>query len=201
MANPASSLLDHLHARWQSLAVILLAITLINATLYVSAIRPYVKTSGDAEAIVATERDRIARIQAEVIGLERITSKLACTRSDVERVFNETLSSKERRLTAIQRELRLLAHERHMDPEAISYSVGSVRQTDLVRLEITFPLEGPYETLEGFIASVESSKNFLIVQDVSMQSTDGKSLQLSISIVTYFQAPVNNEPPLLKLGA
>ena len=116
-------------------------------------------------------------------------------------MFNETLSSKEKRLSAIQRELRLLAHERHMDPEAISYSVGSVRQTDLVRLEITFPLEGPYETLEGFIASVESSKNFLIVQDVSMQSTDGKSLQLSISIVTYFQAPVNNEPPLLKLGA
>jgi len=191
----ATSLLDQLHARWQPLAVGLLAAIVLNGAAYFGFIRAYVKTSGDAEAIVASEQERLARIQSDVTGLERLTSKLACTRSDVERVFDETLSSKEKRLTAIQRELRLLAKERNLDPDLISYSAATVRQTDLVKLSIAFPLEGPYETLEGFIASVEESKNFLIVEDVSMQESQGKTLRLAISLVTYFQAPRMEIPP------
>lgn len=201
MASHAGKLLDQLIARWQPIAIALLGIIVLNVALHVGYIRSYVKRSGDAESIVASEHQRIARIQGEVLGLERLTSKLACTRSDVERVFNETLSSKEKRLTAIQRELRLLARERRMDPDSIAYSAGSIRQTELVRLKIAFPLEGPYETLESFIASVEASKNFLIVEEVSMQASEGSALKLSISIVTYFQAPLTNEPSLLKTGA
>ena len=201
MVKAATGILDQLHVRWQPLALALLAIIALNVAVYALFIRGYVKTSGDAEAIVASEQERLGRIQSEVLGLERITSKLACTRSDVERVFSETLSSKDKRLTAIQRELRMLARERNIDPDSISYAASELRQANLVRLSISFPLEGPYETLESFIDSVESSRNFLIVESVSMQESVGKTLRLSITLVTYFQPPGEDAPIVGTQGA
>ena len=189
MADLRLGLLARIHDHWRPVALVLAAIVVLDVVAYVGFVRTMVRTSGDSEAILAKEQARVGGIRSEVSGLERVASKLACTRSDVERVFNETLSTKGERMTEVQRELRQLARARKIDPDAISYTANTVKDTGLVRFQISFPLDGAYATLEDFIKSVEASKNFLIVEDITMQASQGASLTLNIQLVTYFQAP------------
>ena len=189
------SLLAAIHSRWRAIAAVLALVVAVDAAAYFGYVRALARTSGDSEAILAKEQSKLSQLRAEVGGLEKITSKLACTRSDVDSIFEETLSSKEERMTSIQRELRDLARERRIDPEAITYTPTPVRGTGLVRFQVTFPLQGPYETLEDFIKAVESSKNFLIVESISMQEAQGANLNLNIQLVTYFQSPREEAAP------
>lgn len=189
MADLRLDVVARIHDHWRSIALALAAIVALNVAAYAGFVRGVVRTSGDSEAILAKEQARVGGIRSEVGGLERVASKLACTRSDVERVFDETLSTKAERMTEVQRELRDLARARKIDPDAISYAATTVKDTGLVRFQISFPLEGAYATLEDFIKSVEASTNFLIVEDITMQEAEGANLVLSIQLVTYFQAP------------
>jgi Tfp pilus assembly protein PilO len=176
--------------RWRPLAIVLGSVVVANVLLHVFVIRRSVQVSGGREAILQSEQERVGKVREELAQLERTASKLACVESDVDTVFERTLSSKGERMTAIQREIRKLARDKRLDPERISYTVSAVRDTGLVRFGISFPLEGPYATLQDFIEEVEASENFLIVQDITLDETQqGPNLKLQIELVTYFQAP------------
>jgi Tfp pilus assembly protein PilO len=189
VADPRKSPLDFLHERWKPISLVLLAVSILDLAAYLGVIRGIVRTSGNSEVVLATEQAKADKARDEVVGLERITSKLACTRSDVERVFDQTLSYKNDRMTRIQREVRDLARAHQLDPDQISYSTSPLKDTGLVRFQISFPLDGRYVTLQDFIKEVEQSPNFLIVDSVNMQESLGQDLKLQIRLVTYFQAP------------
>ena len=176
-------------SRWQPIAGVLAAIVVVNLAVYVGVIRSVVRLSGNRHAILATQQERVTAVRSELDALERTSSKLACVESDVQHVFEVQLSSKMERMTAIQREVRKLARDRGLDPDRITYGATAVKDSGLVRFTIAFPLEGAYDTLQGFIQAVEASPNFLIVQGVSIQEAQGSSLKLQIELVTYFQDP------------
>lgn len=182
---------DEVLERWRPIAIALAGLVTVNVLLHVFVIRETVRVSGDREAILANERDRLGRQRAEVAELEATASKFACTSSDVEHVFEDVLSSKQQRMTAIQRELRRLARENRMDPERLSYTGSEVADTGLVQFGVSFPLSGPFEMLQHFIEDVESSPNFLIVSDISLTGdrSQGQNLRLQVRVATYFTAP------------
>lgn len=183
----AARLLD----RWPRFALVLGVVVLANVLAHVVVIRPTVQTSGDREAILDGARQRLAEASARLDAIERTASKHACTRSDVDFVFEEVLSSKGARMTAVQRELRKLARDNRLDPARVSYSFTPVGASGLVQFTCTFPLDGPYEMLRNFIAQVESSPNFLVVQDVALTGdrTQAGGLRLQVSVATYFVDP------------
>jgi Tfp pilus assembly protein PilO len=182
---PVALVLD----RWKPLSIALAAIVVANVLVHVFVIRRSVEGSGDREAILRTHRAEVAKAREELVQLERTASKLACVESDVDEVFERMLSSKAERMTAIQRELRQLARDRHLDPEAITYTASEVAGTGLVRFTASFPLTGSYETLRDFIGAVEASSNFLVVQDIGLSGQEGQTLSLDIRLATYFQSP------------
>jgi Tfp pilus assembly protein PilO len=177
-------------ARWRQVALILGAVVLVNVALDVLVLRRSVRVSGDRQRLLDDERGEVAGVRQRLDGLERASSKLACVESDVAHVFDDVLSSKSGRMTAIQREIRQLAKEHVADPENIAFSYSEVKGTGLVRFTISFPLQGSYETLRHFIKAVEDSQNFLIVQDIGLtEESAGGALHLNVDLVTYFQSP------------
>lgn len=177
--------------RWRPAALVLAGVVAANVLLHLLVIRELVRVSGDREVILAEERSQLGRAAAEVAGLEAAASKFACSTADVHHVFADLLSSKQHRMTAIQRELRQLARDARLDPDRLTYQFAPVRETGLVKFAITFPLDGAYDQLQRFLAQVESSPNFLIVSDIALQGERGApgSLRLQVKLQTYFQAP------------
>ena len=92
-------------------------------------------------------------------------------------------------MTSIQREVRALAKERGLDPDHITYKATEIKNTGLVRFQISFPLRGQYATLEDFVKAVEESPNFLIVDQIQLQEGTDKDLLLTVDLATYFQSP------------
>ena len=189
MAEKKAGLADRVLSHWQTIAMALAAVMIVNVLVHVLVIRRTGAVSGDREIILKSARERTETVRTEVDGLRRTAGQLACAHSDVEMVFDDLLSSKQERMTAIQREVRKLAKDRGLDPERISYSADPIKDTGLVRFTVSFPLEGEYATLQDFVKAVEESKNFLIVEQVHIDESNTNKLKLMVELATYFQAP------------
>ena len=189
MAERRRSAFDRLLAAWRPVSAVLAAVIAMNVLVHVLVIRRTGAVSGDREMILASARDRLRLAREEADGHARTSSKLACAKSDVAHVFDDLLSSKEERMTAIQREVRKLAADRGLDPARITYNATEIKDTGLVRFTIAFPLNGTYATLQDFVKAVEDSPNFLIVDNIVIDETDGSSLSLQVQLATYFQGP------------
>lgn len=189
MANrrSASVLLRH----WRLLAAVLGVVVLANILVHLFVIRKLVSVSGDREAIVANETRRVAAIAEEIRALETTASVVACSRSDVTHVFEDMLSSKQARMTAILRELRKLAVDMRVEPGRLTISRSELEDSGLVRFQVSFAFEAPYATLRRFIEKIEASENFLIIEQVSLvgERGAGSALRLQIRVMTFFMAP------------
>lgn len=188
MAERATRGTPPLVAHWKGISAALGVVIVVGLVVHAAVIRPMVRLSGDREAVLDQRQGELARVQADVRTLEAAVSKVACTRGDLRHVFEERLSSKEARLTAILREVRQLALDHRMPPDRLQFQAQHMTETGLVRFSIAFPLEGPYETLRSFIRQVESSENFLLVENVTLsgQRGLGQDLRLQVRVVTYF---------------
>lgn len=183
--------LARLVAAWKTIAFVLAGVVLVNVALHATVVRRMVTLSGDREAILDRRSEELAAATAEVRALERTVSKIACSRADVRHVFEDLLSSKTERLTAILREIRQLATSHRMDPSRLAFNWTPVRGSDLVRFDISFPLTAPYGTLREFVKQVESSENFLLIEDITLneQRAEGRNLRFQVTIVTFFRDP------------
>lgn len=177
--------------RWRPVAALLATVIVVNVLLHVFVIREDVRISGDREAILASERERLGRLEAEIAGLERTVSKVACTRSDEEHVFRDLLSGKSTRMIAVLRELTQLAEEMKVEPGRLSFSRTVTKDSGLVRFSAAFSFDAPYRVLHEFIERIESSDNFLFIEQVSLSEARGSAddLRLQIRVGTWFQGP------------
>jgi Tfp pilus assembly protein PilO len=126
---------------------------------------------------IATMKELIARYDEEVERLEDF--------------YGRRLGTQAERMTAIQKEIRSIGGEFHIDPESIDYNPAEVEGTDLMQLQITMPLLGGYPNLRQFVNRIESSEHLLIVDSIELAGSreGGAMLNLTIKIATFFRAP------------
>ncbi|HXU12133.1 MAG TPA: hypothetical protein VN898_09230 [Candidatus Binatia bacterium] len=105
--------------------------------------------------------------------------------------YQNLLGTQMDRMTTIQKEVRGIATEFHIDPEAIDYNPEEIQGAGLTLFQITIPLIGGYPNLRQFINRIESSKHLLIVDSVELTGAreGGAMLSLTIKISTVFHAP------------
>jgi Tfp pilus assembly protein PilO len=122
-------------------------------------------------------RELIRRYDEETVRLEDFYANRLGTQAD--------------RMTSIQKEIRSIAVEFRIDPEAIDYTPSEVQGTDLTSFQITIPLVGGYPNLRQFINRVEKSQHLLIVDEVQLTGAQGGGamLSLTIKISTCFRSP------------
>jgi len=107
----------------------------------------------------------------------------------LEEFFSERVGTQAERMTGVQKEVRAIASQFRIDPASIDYQPSEVRDSDLVRFQITLPLIGGYANLRQFISRVERSDYLLIVDSIELAGSreGGAMLSLSIKIATYFR--------------
>lgn len=111
--------------------------------------------------------------------------------------YENLLGTQMDRMTTIQKEVRSIATEFHIDPEAIDYNPEEIQGAGLTLFQITIPLIGGYPNLRQFINRIESSKHLLIVDSVELTGAreGGAMLSLTIKISTVFHTPRQTVAP------
>src|SRR5207245_10220745 len=82
--------------------------------------------------------------------------------------YGNVLGTQVDRMTSIQKEVRGIATEFHIDPESIDYSSQDTEGGGMTQFEITIPLVGGYPNLRQLINRIESSRHLLIVDSVEL---------------------------------
>jgi len=178
-------------ARWKPIAAILSLVVLANVALHVLVVRKDVRMSGDREAILAGERRGLSVLEAEVAALEKTVSKIACTRSDERNVFENLISGKSIRMTAVLRELDQLAEEMRVEPGRLAFARSKGDRSSLIRFTASLAFEAHYSVLHEFIERIENSPNFLVIDQVGLTGAGraGEDLRLQLRVATWFQGP------------
>jgi Tfp pilus assembly protein PilO len=162
-----------------------------NAAVYGILVRPRITAFHDLEGSRAEFKKELSEAERTQKTLAAFYDKLQTTQSNIDEFYNKVLGSKQENLISVQREIVDIGTEYRINPEIVSYSNKDNVENGLEEFSINVPVEGDYADLRNFIAKLESSKSFLIVEGISLTGTKegGLTLQLQIQLTTYFNAP------------
>jgi hypothetical protein len=176
--------------RWLVAPLALAAIA--NVVVYLLAVRPLAaSTAGAADragraaaSLMAAERE-VAAARALVTGADTSAARL---RAFYEEILPIDRASARRMTYAPLPDLAARNKVRYNRRSQDIVDVDEDRR--LARLQMRMELEGPYERVRAFIFDLESSQEFVIIDDVALtQRSEGDDVSLSIGVSTYFRAP------------
>jgi hypothetical protein len=145
--------------------------------------------SGRAEAAAAAVRaadQRHRQAQATVAGKARADQEL-------QRFYREVLPADlaaARRITYLR--VAQLAERQNLRYERRTVAVEAIRDSRLQRLKMTMVLAGAYGDVRRFIHQLETSSDFVVIDDVSIAQGEDRNapLVLTLGVSTFFLAPV-----------
>jgi Tfp pilus assembly protein PilO len=134
---------------------------------------------------------RAARVKAEqaFAGYRKVEG-------DVLEVFNEHWSTQEERFTQLVAEVKRLAVASSLVPDSYSFARGSTKRVSTgnsretlgaSEVQITFGVKGTYDQARRLINLLELSRQFVIIEGISLSSGDGNELALALRLKTLFR--------------
>lgn len=132
-------------------------------------------------AEVATQRDRVAR-------LERRAEVIAANTRDTERFYSQVVGPREARLVGWIREIEGAARQFGLSTGHWNSDAQPLREAPLVRFRITLPLTGSYDQLVSFLRRLETSQQFLIVEQIQLRERERTAGNLDVWLATYFSS-------------
>jgi Tfp pilus assembly protein PilO len=147
------------------------------------------RTRAAEEALAAAEAD-YARANGTLTGKDRALKELDTFYSSV---LAQDLTGA-RRLTFAR--LAQLAAKSGLDFERRKYEPVVERGSNLTRLKVTMDLAGSYADIRDFIHEIESSPEFVVIDDVGLMEgvQNGDSVRLTLQLSTYFRTTETTEP-------
>lgn len=137
------------------------------------------------------EQARAARIRAE-----QTLQSYRKVENDVLEVFNEHWSTQPERFTKLFGEVTRLAMASSLVPASYSFkrgeakriSVGGPRQNlGASEVGISFGVEGTYDQVRRLINLLELSRQFVIIERLSLSGADAQLLKLNLQLKTIFR--------------
>jgi Tfp pilus assembly protein PilO len=135
-----------------------------------------------AEAAFAAAQGEFKNATGTLTGKDRAVKELDTFYSSV---LAQDLTGA-RRLTFSR--LARLASDSNLDFERRKYEPVIERGSNLTRLKVTMDLEGSYADIRDFIYQIESSPEFVVIDDVTLaDSAVADALRLTLQLSTYFR--------------
>jgi hypothetical protein len=164
------------------------AVTIAAAVLFVW----QTSESGGARTRI---RRQIADLEAKLDSLQRIGEAASGDRQRVgeldgqfEMLYHDVFGSLDERLTGIMREVGAATSGAGLRPSSYAYSARDDRDTGFIRFTIRFSVEGEYRQIRQMLAELQSSSEFLVVDNLSLSGDEEpvtRLLQMSVSISTF----------------
>ena len=110
--------------------------------------------------------------------------------SDVQTIYDKQWSTEAQRLSALITEVKKLATASQLIPPSYSFTeqeqkAKGVRGARTVG--ITFTVQGNYQQVRRLINLLELSRQFVIIDHISLSSADGQLLTVNLSLKTLFR--------------
>lgn len=156
----------------------------INAAVFAAFTWPRLNRVRRAESRaqeVSARRAALQKVWSQVVTRKELVAQ---NRKDIESLSRDHLRPKEEDLFAAQREIEKLATDAGLRPKKSTYVMEKVKGTDLVRCQVTLPLDGSYSNLTGFLSRVESTRRFIVVDQMALaQEERGARMSLKLSAI------------------
>jgi Tfp pilus assembly protein PilO len=169
----------------------LLALLALNVLAFAFVVQPKVRDYRVLDEQSLPRRKALAERNKEVGAREDYLKALTQAEIDLKSLRNDVLSTRSRRMIAVNMMLAELAEQFHIRLERIQYENNVLEDEGLERYAMIVPLEGGYANLRRFIQAIESSGEFLVIERVALDRAQdgGVMLQLNITLATYFDVP------------
>ncbi len=140
---------------------------------------------------VRRAESRAQEVSARRAALQSVWSQVAIrkelvtqNRKDIESLSRDYLKPRAEDLFAAQREIEKLARDAGLRPKKSTYALEKIKGTDLVRCQVTLPLDGSYTSLTRFLSRVESARRFIVVDQMALaQEERGARMSLKLSAI------------------
>ncbi|MDT8440999.1 MAG: type 4a pilus biogenesis protein PilO [Desulfuromonadales bacterium] len=183
---PVRQLLLHLWQAHKTMLVLLGMLLLANLGLYLALERLLVPELSELES-------QYIRRQAEVRQLLRHQTGQAESPQQQYLLASQDLDTFYRSIprytafTALVDELVTLSGRAGLEITQINYQPERDRQGELLRYDLAFNVSGRYEQLKKFIHALEQSGRLLVIRSIGLQGSDEGSVNLRLSLETYFR--------------
>ena len=191
------TLLRRILVEKRGLASILVVALLANVGVYVLAVYPLgVKSAGAADRAAAAAVS-LSGAERDLAAARTLVAEKAQAEEELKTFYDKVLPADlpaARRLTYAW--LPALARKSNVRYEGRNFEVDQALEDTksgrFGRLHIRMVLQGEYESLRRFIYELETSHEFVIIDDVTLaQSEPSRPLTLTLELSTYYRARAN----------
>ena len=178
-------------AEHRRLLIVLVAAVVVNVVLYVAVVVPLAdrvanvaESDRAAEQALAQARTQHAEASGILTGKSQASAELTTFYTEV---LPRDLAGA-RRLTYLR--LAQLARDSDLDYRRATYAPVEETGSTLTRLQIQLILEGTYADMRGFIYQLETSREFVVIDNVQLAegtADENGSLVVTIDLSTYFR--------------
>jgi len=158
----------------------------------------------DLDARLEAAEQSLAQARQARLTTERQIQGYRKVEADIAEVFDQHWSTQQRRFTAMVGEVKRLAIASSLNPlsytfergEAETRVIGSRRTKNVGATEVgmSFTVQGTYEQIRRLINLLELSRQFVIIDQITLNAAQEQLLSLSLQLKTIFrddqQAPV-----------
>jgi len=171
-----------------ALAVLLIANTVFFFTYRVQ----YERRLQDLEDRRAQSETQLSQARGMRVAAERRVAIVRKTQRDVHDIYDRQWSSESERLTALIAEVERLAAASELVPQSKSFNrvPGAQKERGRVAAEvvgINFTVHGPYQQIRRLINLLELSRQFVIIDQISLTAADNQNLTLTLQLKTLFR--------------
>jgi len=170
---------------------ILGALLLLNVGFYLFLNMPRLQALSDLASGSDAVRKTLVDVSRSCQSMQDLIARYDVEQTRLDAFYTDRIGTQMERMTRIQQALRAIASEFRVDPESMDYNTSEVENSDLVRFQITIPLNGGYPNLRHFINRVETAKYLAVIDSIELAGSrdGGAMLSLTIRISTFFREP------------
>jgi Tfp pilus assembly protein PilO len=128
--------------------------------------------------------------QAEVVRGEKIRASLPQVGRDCDKFFQDTFVDKATGYSELESDLYSIANKAGLRISDTNYKEQEVKSHGVTEITISADVEGSYSSLIQFIDGLQQSKNFYLLNNLSLGSSQVQSggIKLQLELRTYFRS-------------
>ena len=181
-------------AEKRSIVFPLVIALLVNIFAYLAVVAPLSRQSADAGTHAQSAAAALKAADADYTSAKELLAGKARAEEELATFYQKVVPAslaEARRLTYAR--LPTLARKANVRYDAGTFEIErDPKNVRLGRLHIRLVLQGDYESLRRFIFDVETSPEFVIIDDVTLAQPDAAMpLTLTLELSTYFRAMAN----------
>jgi type IV pilus assembly protein PilO len=192
----SGSLLRRILVERRRVLVPLAVLAVANLAVYVLLVYPLTLRVNSSEGRADAARERLRAAQREATDVAQIRTRTHDTDAQLAIFYDNVLPadlSGARRQTYAR--LDELARSHGLILERRTYAVDDAYKGRLKKLRIGMALSGEYEDVRDFMHALETSSEFVVIEDVALAegSSPEGDLSLALQLATYFRADADGE--------